>query len=46
MTSKDETKVEARLIFTFDDGYTAIIKVWEYFRWGRRFEFQTIHPRK
>lgn len=36
-----------KLLYTIDDGYTALIKVWEakgYF--GRKIIFSTIHPRK
>jgi hypothetical protein len=40
-------KFEKRLIYTYDDGYTALIKVWEVVgHWGKKYTIQTIHPRK
>jgi|GEM_PF-4409038 len=36
-----------KLLFTFDDGYTAIVKVWEVPVWfGRKRIMRTVHPRK
>lgn len=39
--------MDKKLIFTYDDGFTAIIKVWEFIgHFGVRQNFQTVHARK